>query len=357
MGFNFLTYLELRPGASIADLIPKFQKALEDNLPLRSKPLNAKTVLGLTPSSIHLYSQAEEEFFPPGNPAYIRILALIAFFILLLAGINFVTLSIGQAGRRAKEIGIRKVLGAERRGLIAQFLGESVMLSLISLTAAIGLIYLPGLQPVDRPKPQLPAFPEPIRPPRTPRPGPGGRPAGRLPRSRAFRLQSAKHSQISNRRGPEAGLSARRIGHAQYVVSIALICCTLIVHDQLRFLRNFDLGYDKDQLAAIPLVVGRTRGVRMSYTEVLKSPGWNGPFSATPFRLETTTKHSFALRAWRPGTARFYLGSERTGIIFRPGLTLAAGRTSTRRVRPTRRRSSSMKRWSASWAGPSRWAK
>jgi len=332
MGFNFPTYLELRPGASIADLIPKFQKVLEDNLPAAIKALNVKTELGLTPlPRIHLYSQSENEFIPPGNPAYIRILTLISFFILLLAGINFVTLSTARAGRRAKEIGIRKVLGAERRRLIAQFLGESVMLSLISLTAAIGLIYL-----------LLPVFNRLIAQNLSFQPFQGifvllgllglalavGLLAGIYPALvlSGFSPQSTLKSQTGA--GRKRGILRGGLVTFQYVVSIALICCTLIVHEQLRFLRNYDLGYDKDQLAAIPLVVGpNAERPEVLKSEVLKIPGVERAVLCDSVPARDNNETIFRFEGVAAGDRQVLPRVKTDGdYLSTLGLTLAAGR-------------------------------
>jgi putative ABC transport system permease protein len=277
MSRDYLTYLELRPGVNPVDVLPKFQQIYNDKTPEQLKALKIKEILGLQPlTRIHLNSRTEEEIAVPGNPAYIRLLTLIAFFILLLAGINFVTLSTARAGRRAKEVGVRKVLGAERRRLICQFLGESVLLSLFSLAAAVGLIYL-----------LLPLFNRLIVQNLSFRPFQSGAVllgllglalvvgllAGLYPALvlSGFSPQKTLKSQTGS--GRERRLLRHGLVTFQYVVSIALICCTLIVQDQLRYLKNYNLGYNKDQLVEFELS-GQLRLKRDVFkAEVLLIPG------------------------------------------------------------------------------------
>ncbi len=270
-----ITYIELHPKASAADLLPKFQALYKERTPDAIKALNIREVLDLQPlTRIHLGSRTNEEISPPGNPAYVRILALIAAFILLLAGINFVTLSTARAALRAKEVGIRKVLGAERRRLILQFLGESVFLSLISLAAALGLmiLLLPLFNHLLLQNLSLRLLQE------------GAVRLGLLGMALAVGILAGIYpslvlsgfSPLSTMRSPMIpgrGRSFARNGLVvfQYVVSIALICCTLIVRDQLRFLRNYDLGFERNRLVEIPIL--GTDKMAAFKAELLRFPG------------------------------------------------------------------------------------
>lgn len=93
-------------------------------------------------SSIHLESQLDVEVEPNGSKAYVYVLTAIAFFILIISSINFINLSIARSTERAKEVGIRKVLGSFRRILIGQFLTESVFICFLSSILALGVLYL-----------------------------------------------------------------------------------------------------------------------------------------------------------------------------------------------------------------------
>src|SRR6185437_2162187 len=108
-------------------------------------PIMGKTKYGLQPfADLHLSKDlpAQNGLVDNSNPMYSYILTGIALFILLIACINFVNLTIARSLKRAKEIGIRKVVGGERRQLIMQFLGESYILSFIAFLLAILLVQL-----------------------------------------------------------------------------------------------------------------------------------------------------------------------------------------------------------------------
>ncbi len=99
--------------------------------------------LSLQPlTDIHLHSNYGREIEPNGNLAYVYIFSAIAFIILLIACINFMNLATARSTQRAKEVGIRKVLGAHRGLLIKQFLGESVLFSVLAVLLAMGLVTL-----------------------------------------------------------------------------------------------------------------------------------------------------------------------------------------------------------------------
>src|SRR5512140_1308901 len=93
-------------------------------------------------TSIHLYSHASFELSPPGDAKYVYIFGAIAIFMLLIACINFINLSTAGASKRAREVGIRKVMGSDKFALIKQFLTESVLLTLIALIISFILIQL-----------------------------------------------------------------------------------------------------------------------------------------------------------------------------------------------------------------------
>ena len=93
-------------------------------------------------TGIHLHSDLQIDLPGRGNIQYVNIFFIVALFILAVACINFMNLSTARSARRAKEVGLRKVVGAGRRQLMMQFLGESLMISFLSLLFAIGIVYL-----------------------------------------------------------------------------------------------------------------------------------------------------------------------------------------------------------------------
>ena len=102
-----------------------------------------KLVYSLIPlTDIHLHSDRQFELSPGGNIQYVYIFSAVALFILLIACINFMNLTTARSANRAKEVGIRKVLGTEKKYLILQFLTESTLMALVSLVIAVVTVYL-----------------------------------------------------------------------------------------------------------------------------------------------------------------------------------------------------------------------
>lgn len=131
------TYVVLTPGAQVDKVNQKIKHFL------RSKNKNSATDLFLIRySDKYLYGQFENGLQAGGRISYVRLLSMIALFILIIACINFMNLSTAKASRRIKEVGIKKVVGARRGALIFQYLGESMLLTSLSLILAILLIIL-----------------------------------------------------------------------------------------------------------------------------------------------------------------------------------------------------------------------
>ncbi len=206
---------------------------------------------------IHLESHHDYEMHPNGNILYIYILSAIAFIVLVLACINFMNLTTANSASRSMEIGIKKVFGGSRRKLTAQFLGETIIQSLIALAIA-GIIiesFLPLfnhftgksinqgllLQPVGVLLAIFVAiFTGFIA---------GGYPAVFLS---SFKPVAVLQGKLS--KGTKSGLARKIRVITQFSISIALIIGTLVVFSQLKFIRNADLGFKKDQIILIPTV-------------------------------------------------------------------------------------------------------
>ncbi|KAA5542850.1 ABC transporter permease [Adhaeribacter rhizoryzae] len=154
LGFNFYTYVLVKPGTNMRQLETKFQaeaerfisKEVKDGIGVSMaefRKAGNDFGLFLQPlTSIHLRSQYKFELEPNGNIQYVYIFLAIAGFMLLIACINFMNLSTAGASKRAKEVGIRKVLGSVRQQLIFQFMSESVLISFCALFIAIFLVSL-----------------------------------------------------------------------------------------------------------------------------------------------------------------------------------------------------------------------
>jgi putative ABC transport system permease protein len=206
-------------------------------------------------TAIHLGASVGDTLSLKGNAAHLKVLAAVTFFILLIAAINFMNLATARFAHRSREVGVRKVLGSERRQLIVQFLGESLLLSAIALILALGLIalMLPAFgRLVQRPL----AFGDILS---------GGFPlllvgiallvglaAGGYP---AFFLSSFKpQTTLKGRlavRGKGHVLLRRGLVLVQFAVGFAVIFGTGIISRQMGYLGSRDLGFDRDHVVVI----------------------------------------------------------------------------------------------------------
>jgi len=149
--YDFYVYLQLKPGVDYKQLeakLPAFTSKYIDSREW-SKVNNNRTELHLVPlSDIHLYSNVNQEAEVNGNGQAVSFLFLIAIFIICIAWINYINLSTARSVERAREVGVRKVLGALRSVLIRQFITESFVLNILSLLLSL-LVFLLLLHPFD----------------------------------------------------------------------------------------------------------------------------------------------------------------------------------------------------------------
>lgn len=257
------TYVMLREGVSREKVSAKFPSVFRAVLG-EERFTKSKYSAGLQPlTSIHLDTSYPVGLAPVSDPKYARILGAIAILILAVACINFVTLSIGRSMKRAKEVGVRKVVGAARRQLILQFIGEAVIVTLIAMTLGLALAVL-----------NLPVF-NALAGKQLVFPWNGfivvvvlsllaviGLIAGSYPAFvlSAFRPVTILKGNIQ-RNSSKQNLRKALVG-VQLVLSIFLISSTLLMRDQLAFLQNKNLGFSKEQLVVIQLNV--PRGGRMA---------------------------------------------------------------------------------------------
>jgi putative ABC transport system permease protein len=278
--FNFMdyTYLLLPEGFDYKILENKFPALIEKYMGSMLKALGGEIKFFLQPlTSIHLHSNLENEIRANSSIAYIYIFTAIGIFILCIACINFMNLATARSATRAKEVGLRKVVGAERKELVWQFLGESLIYSIFSLAIAILLVRLavpfaeslsgrrmslniaemPWLVPGLIALVLLVAFV-----------------AGSYP---ALFLSSFRPAQVL-KGNLRAGSGHSRLRSflvvAQFIISISLIIGTGIILNQLKFMKNKDLGFEKENVLVIEV---RDRSIRQSFesikAEIRKIPG------------------------------------------------------------------------------------
>jgi putative ABC transport system permease protein len=248
--YSVLTYLLLDKNASPREcekaLPVLFKKYAPDyvfmeELQNRLQPL----------TDIHFHSHLQWEIEPNGEIVYIYIFSMVAAFVLLLACINFINLATAQAAHRAREVGMRKVVGADRRQLFLQFIGESLIIAMLAFGLALVLVEcalpwfntLVNKQLVLRYSDHLlPLLGITVL---------AGIFSGSYPALYLSRFEPAQvlHGKFGAGRGGHA--LRRALVVAQFTIAIVLISGTAIVHNQLEFFRNRNLGFSKEQVVVV----------------------------------------------------------------------------------------------------------
>ncbi len=288
---NFNTYIVLKKGTDPKTLEPHFDALVDKYVgpqvqAVMSLDMNEFKQSGnfdryrLTPlTSIHLHSNKVAELSANSNIQYIYIFSAIAIFILLIACVNFMNLSTARSANRAKEVGVRKVLGSFRQDLVRQFLMESLLVSFIALMLALGIAFLllPYFNQLSSKDIRLSFTAVPmLLPVLVLITVVVGLLAGSYP---AFYLSSFNPSQVL--KGKVSGgfkNSWLRSGLVvfQFCISIVLIIGTIVIYQQLHHIQNIDIGYNRSQV----LVIKNTDALRTQASvfkeEVKKLPDVQG---------------------------------------------------------------------------------
>jgi len=248
---NARTYVLLKDGSSPVAFSAKVRTIVRRHI--KDGDGSTREVLAQPLSMAHLYSRTENGEFVGGRIETVKLFIAIAVVILIIACINFMNLSTARSEKRAKEVGIRKVIGARKATLIAQFIGESTILALLAFVFAVCMVQL-----------SLSAFNQIV----------GaqlfinfsnaywwlfalafilftGLMAGSYP---AFYLSSAQPAAVlkGTFKKINALINPRKVLVVlQFACAIILIICTVIVQRQLQFARNRDIGYNKGNLVYI----------------------------------------------------------------------------------------------------------
>ena len=255
------TYMVLAKGAKPEMLEEKFPAFIEKYFYDAEKDNVTLYLQALT--DIHLESRIDYEIEQNSNSSYIFILSSIAIFLLLIAAINFMNLSTATSGNRAREIGIKKAIGVSKHRLITQFLGESLILTYISLLLAIIVVELtiPAFNTFTGKDFELAILLQPeyvisllilglIV----------GIFSGIYP---AFYLSSFNPLNVLNGAhglSRDSGLARKILVVIQFIISINLIIGTMVIFNQLNYLKDAKLGFNKDNIMVVP--VNRTPIVR-----------------------------------------------------------------------------------------------
>jgi putative ABC transport system permease protein len=256
MAISNYAYVLLAENADPAALEAKLPALIDKNLGPVLKSLGGSITLHLQPlRRIHLHSDFRGDIAAQGDILYVYLFSAIALFILIIAGINFVNLSTARSTARTKEVGMRKTLGALRQMLVGQFLGESVVYSLLALILAVGLILLarPWFNAVVGRDLGLDIL-------RIPWLAPAflglallvGIAAGGYP---AFYLSSFHPVRVlrgGTKIGAKNVLFRRVLVVTQFVISVVLIIGTMVVYKQLTFMKTQNLGFEKEHVVVLP---------------------------------------------------------------------------------------------------------
>jgi len=259
---NYPTYALLRPGVDPVHLQTRmgalFQHYLLGQLQAdgtaNAQSLVKRCSIELQPvKDIHLRSGGIEDGLSHGDIRLVWLFGAVGVFILLLACINFVNLSTARSASRAREVGLRKVVGSPRSGLIAQFLTESLLLSGISIVLAIGLawLFLPLFDRMTDTRMEMPwsqwwFLPTIILTAAGVGLLAGWYPAVYLSRFRPVEVLKGAVSLGGRRSGLRSVLVV-----FQFTTSAILIVCTLVIYRQMNYILNRKMGYDKDQVMLI----------------------------------------------------------------------------------------------------------
>jgi len=326
---NFNTYLLLKEGADPKTLESKFPgfvvkyvgpqaaQILGGEFTMEKfKEAGNKLEYTLMPlSDIHLHSDLTAELRANGDITYVYLFTAIALFILAIACINFMNLSTARSSNRAKEVGVRKVMGSLRSHLVRQFLTESVVLSFISFLLSIGLAYffIPIFNELAQKNLSLPLQ------------EPGfyamilaatvvvGLLAGLYPSFflSAFKPVNVLKGHVSL--GMKSGIIRSALVVFQFVISIFLIVGTITVYRQLNYIQNKKVGFEKDQVIIIQDAYALGENLRAFKDEVKKNSfilngtisgflpvnSWRNDNTHWPDGGQPTQENMVGLQAWR----------------------------------------------------------
>jgi len=285
---SFMTYVLVRKGATQAELDGYLKQAAEKYAEPQLMNVTHSSFSDLEKkgdyfryssiplTKIHLYSRLSSELEPSGNIQLVYISAIIGLFILLIACINFMNLSTAQSAGRAKEVGVRKVIGSGRPNLIRQFLTESLLTAFVAFIFSLGLIVilLPILNQLagkeirlgnDSPIWLFPALFGVA--------SVCGLLAGAYP---AFVLSAFDPIEILKGKFV-LNIKGYKLRNAlvvfQFATAIILIAGTLVIYRQLNYIRHKDLGYDREQVLVLNNAYALGEHVQAFKHEILQLPG------------------------------------------------------------------------------------
>ena len=307
--FNNFTYVLLRPGVNVdafnKKMLPMYDKYMA---PIFAK-FNVKMHYKAQPiTSIHLHSDLQGEPEELGSMSYIWIFSAVAFFMMLIASINYMNLTTARSARRAKEIGIRKVTGSSKKQLVLQFLGESLLTAFIAvlISALLVLLLLPFFNSISGKTFTIHTLMQPFNTLLLLSIGlftglvGGSYPAFYLS---SFRPVSILKGALSTASG---NVNLRRtLVVLQFSISMIMLICTWVVYAQLRYIQKIDLGFNQEQVMIVTVNTGQDERHKIyaMNNEFRSMPGikdvgtgtaypGSGNISLNLFTVQTNTGHT-----------------------------------------------------------------
>ncbi|HEY6977240.1 MAG TPA: ABC transporter permease, partial [Chitinophagaceae bacterium] len=254
-GFGFYTYVLLKPNTNASIFEKKLLPVYDKYLASIFAQYNIKMRFGVQPiTSIHLHSDMNNEPEELGSVSYIYIFSAVAFFMILIACINYMNLTTARSARRAKEIGIRKVTGSSKLQLVLQFLIESTLTAFFALLLSLGLIAL-LLPTFNLLSGKFISFGTLLQP--------GtilmllaliafvGLVGGSYPAFYLSKFNPVNVLKGSLSKGSSNVTLRRALVVIQFSISMIMLICTWVVYGQLKYLRNKDLGFNKEQVMIV----------------------------------------------------------------------------------------------------------
>ncbi|TFH27980.1 MAG: FtsX-like permease family protein [Bacteroidia bacterium] len=256
-GFGVYTYLLLQEGEDATELQEKMKEMYERYMATIFESIGITIEYELMKvTDIHLHSDNASEPQPTGSIQYVIIFSIVAFFLLLIATLNYINLATARSAKRAKEISLRKVIGSSRRLLITQFLAESSLLTFFSLVLSIGLIMilLPQLNMLSGKDFSLEIL---------------GRPiailsligimfvvgilGGTYPAIFLSRFSPVMVMKGVTQSGTSRGIFRKVLTVIQFTISGVMIASTLVVINQLDYMQNKDQGWTMEGVIGLQL--------------------------------------------------------------------------------------------------------
>ena len=275
---QFYTYVKLKPGTNVHQLQDKLQAHMKKEI-FPTLTQAGSTFLPFFQPLKNIHLQSADFIYDNavrGNETYVKALTIIALFVLVIACFNFVNLATARSFRRAKEIGVRKVIGAERKQLVIQFIGETILLSVLSMVLAIvaTLLIVPLLNQFTGKSLEFNPITNPIL---------GviilaagiviGIIAGIYPALVLSGFQPIKVLKNMKLVGGGGGAWLRHgLVVIQFSLSVLLIVSTTIVYRQTKFLNNKDLGFNKEQVVYFQVRGDLERNLESFKSELKRSP-------------------------------------------------------------------------------------